>query len=103
MGKEEPYRQIKRFQDLSDFHRWANKQLEKPDETAKEKGETIESHDTDAFVTQQANGIKAKHVTPIANAAVDSAGGRMVDDSADSGMEDDSDDEDDMESDEDAI
>jgi hypothetical protein len=28
MGKREPYRQIKRFQDLLDFHRWANKRLE---------------------------------------------------------------------------
>ena len=28
MGKREPCRQIKRFQDLLDFHRWANKRLE---------------------------------------------------------------------------
>jgi hypothetical protein len=89
MGKGEPYRQIKRFKDLLDFHCWANKRLEKLDESAKEKGELMESRDAGVFVAQQADGIKEDYISAVANAA--------------GGAEDDSDDEDDAESDEDAV
>ncbi len=52
--------------------------------------ETTEAGDSiDAFVAQQADGIKADYISAVANAA--------------GGAEDDSDDEDDAESDEDAI
>ena len=83
MGKEEPYKRTERFEDLLDFHRWANKRLEKLDETAKEKGESMESRDAGVFVAQQADGIKTKYVAAVANAAVESAGGEIKDDSDD--------------------
>jgi hypothetical protein len=99
MDQSDQYNRTERFKDILDYHQWARRRL----------GETTATGvSIDAFVAQQADGIKAKYVTAVANAAVDSAGGEMEDDSDDDDsaggeIEGDRDDEDDAESDEDAV
>ena len=99
MDQSDPYNRTERFKDILDYHQWARRRL----------GETTDAGvSIDAFVAQQADGIKAKYVAAVENAAADNAGGEMEDDSdnddsAGGEMDDDSDDEDDTESDEDAV
>ena len=108
MDQSDQYNRTERFKDILDYHQWARRRL----------GETTAMGvSIDAFVAQQADGIKAEYVAAVANAGGtmeddsdddNSAGGEIEDDSdnddsAGSEMEDDSDNEDDAESDEDAV
>jgi len=83
MDQSDPFNRTESFNDILDYHRWARQRL----------GETIiiDSGDSiDAFVAQQADGIKLKYTEAVAKAASSVA------------MEDDSDgDDDDVESDKD--
>ncbi len=99
MDQRDPFNRTERFKDILDYHEWARRRL----------GETTATGvSIDAFVAQQADGIKAEYVAAVENAAVDSAGGEMEDnsdddDSAGGEIEDDIDDEDDAESDVDVV
>ena len=83
MAKINPFNRTESFTDILDYHRWAQLRL----------GETA-GDSVDAFVAQQADGIKLKYTEAVANAA---SGG------ADSAEEDDSDGVDDEECEDDEV
>ena len=81
MDQSDPFNRTESFNDILDYHRWARRRLG--------EATTDASDSVDAFVTQQADGIKLKYTEAVAKAASSVA------------MEDDSDD--DAESDEDLV
>ncbi len=60
MEQSDPFNRTECFKDILDYHQWARRRL----------GEATDAGDSvDAFVAQQANGIKLKYTEAVANAA----------------------------------